>query len=131
MAAPRLAVELAQTRRVVLPPPEMRGRVARASIVGNRLVQVFDAGNDRAAKRLTLPAPTARNYIYFNGGTITFGKLTMRDADLQLIDNDPRDPFDFYPARYHAQLVAGYSKTTPALGLKTYMPDYDDLRRRR
>lgn len=115
----------------ILPPPEIRGRVARASIVGTRLVQVFDAGGQSAPKRLTLPAPTARNYIYFNGGTITFGKLTMRDADLQLIDDDPRDPFDFYPARYHAQLVAGYSKNTPAQGLKTYMPDYDDLRRRR
>jgi hypothetical protein len=52
----------------------------------------------------------------------------MHDADLQLIDADPRDPFDFYPARYNAQLVAGYSKNTPAKGLKTYMPDYDDLR---
>jgi hypothetical protein len=25
-------------------------------------------------------------------------------------------------------LVAGYSKNTPQLGLKTYMPDYDDLK---
>ena len=77
--------------------------------------------------RLTLPSPSARNYVYFGGGTITFGKLTMRDADLQLIDADPRDPFDFFPARYNAQLVAGYSKNTPAKGLKTYMPDFGDL----
>jgi hypothetical protein len=34
----------------------------------------------------------------------------MTDADLQLIDADPRDPFDFYPARYQAQLVAGTRK---------------------
>ena len=53
----------------------------------------------------------------------------MRDADLQLIDADPRDPFDFFPARYNAQLVAGYSKNTPAKGLKTYMPDFDDLQK--
>jgi hypothetical protein len=25
-------------------------------------------------------------------------------------------------------LAAGYSKNTPALGLKTYMPDFNDLR---
>ena len=52
----------------------------------------------------------------------------MHDADLQLIDSDPKDPFDFFPARYSAQLVAGYSKNTPQKGLKTYMPDYGDLR---
>ena len=42
---------------------------------------------------------------------------------------DDRDAFDFYPAKYDAQLVAGYSKNTPAKGLKTYMPDYNDLAR--
>ena len=31
-------------------------------------------------------------------------------------------------ARYNDMLVAGYSKNTPRLGLKTYMPDYDDLK---
>ena len=52
----------------------------------------------------------------------------MTAADLQLIDADERDPFDFYPARYSEQLVAGYSKNTPAKGLATYMPDFADLR---
>lgn len=58
-----------------------------------------------------------------------FGKLTMKGADLQLIDQDPRDAFDFSPAEYNDQLVAGYSKNTARRGLKTYMPDLDDLRR--
>jgi len=113
----------------VLPPPEIRGRVTSVALAGGRLTQVLGTG--RPAKRLRLPSPSARNYIYFSGGTVTFGKLTMTDADLQLIDADPRDPFDFYPARYQAQLVAGYSKNTPAHGLKTYMPDYSDIRRPR
>jgi hypothetical protein len=41
------------------------------------------------------------------------------------------DPFDFFPARYDAPLVAGYSKNTPQHGLKTYIPDFDDLVRRK
>jgi hypothetical protein len=114
----------------VLPPPEMVGRLTRVAIQGNRLVQTIDDPSQGRPSRLVLPSPAARNYIYFGGGTITFGKLTMRDADLQLIDTDPRDPFDFFPARYNAQLVAGYSKNTPAKGLKTYLPDFDDLRKR-
>jgi hypothetical protein len=110
----------------VLPPPEIAGRLVRATVEGNRIVQVFNDGA-AAPENLKRPSPAARNYVYFGGGDIRFGKLTMHDADLQLIDSDPKDPFDFYPARYNAQLVAGYSKNTPQKGLETYMPDYNDL----
>ncbi|PYQ03033.1 MAG: hypothetical protein DMF82_14290, partial [Acidobacteria bacterium] len=37
------------------------------------------------------------------------------------------DPFDFNLDRYNDQLVAGYSKNTPSRGLKTFMPDANDL----
>ena len=43
---------------------------------------------------------------------------------MQLIDADARDPFDFFPARYEAQLVAGYTRNTPRHGLQVFMPDY-------
>jgi hypothetical protein len=110
-----------------LPPPRIRGRLSRAALDGDRLVLVY-APIGRRPVRLAPPDPRAGNYIYFARGHITFGKLTMAEADLQLIDLDPRDPFDFFPARYSRQLVAGYSKNTPRQGLKTYLPDYDDLR---
>jgi hypothetical protein len=115
----------------VLPPPEIVGRLAKVAVQGRRLVQTFEDGSRGRPPRLTPPSPSARNYIYFGGGDITFGKLTMHQADLQLIDLDPRDAFDFYPARYNGQLVAGYSKNTPDKGLKTFMPDFDDLRQSR
>jgi hypothetical protein len=111
----------------VLPPPEIRGRLARVVVDRDRLVLTYAAAGRKAPAPLTLPAPGARHYIYFGGGDITFGKLTMADADLQLIDADTRDAFDFYPAKYNAQLVAGYSKNTPQRGLKTFMPDFNDL----
>jgi hypothetical protein len=111
-------------------PPAIRGRLTQAAITGDALVQTFADGDGRRLTPLKKPAPTARNHIYFGGGDIRFGKLTMSAADLQLIDADPRDPFDFFPAHYNVQLVAGYSKNTPAKGLKTYMPDYEDIRKR-
>jgi hypothetical protein len=114
----------------VLPPPEIVGRLTRVAVQGNKLIQTFDDPSNGRPASLTLPSPAAPNYVYFGGGDIRFGKLTMHDADLQLIDSDPRDAFDFFPARYNAQLVAGYSKNTPAKGLKTYMPDYEDLKKR-
>jgi hypothetical protein len=110
----------------VLPPPEMRGRLSAAFVRGDELVQII--GEKRNLPELTRPDPKARNYVYFHGSDIRFGKLTMSDADLQLIDADPSDPFDFFPERYKAQLVAGYSKNTPSGGLRTYMPDYGDLK---
>jgi len=115
----------------VLPPPEITGRLSRVAVVGNRLVQTFAPAEGERVPALRPPGVSARNYVYFSGGTIRFGKLTMSDADLQLIDADMKDPFDFFPGRYHEQLVAGYSKNTPRLGLKTYMPDFSDLRRSR
>jgi hypothetical protein len=108
----------------MLPAPATRGKLTKAVVRGDRLVQVF--GRGAAAS-----AGGRGNYIWFHGGAIRFGKLTMTEADLKLIDMDPRDPFDFYSARYNEQLVAGYSKNTIDHALRTYMPDYDDLKHKR
>jgi hypothetical protein len=113
----------------ILPPPELQGRLAKVEIVGQQLHQVFSSADSKSAAVLTPPDPKARNYVYFYGSSIRFGKLTMTGSDLQLIDADERDPFDFYPAKYEAQLIAGYSKNTPSRALKTFMPDYNDLGR--
>jgi len=111
-----------------LPPPEIRGHLSRVMVAGGKLVQTFASPGRRRAS-LRPPDPLAPNYVYFAGGDIRFGKLTMSRADLQLIDLDRGDVFDFFPAHYDTQLVAGYSKNTPQKGLKTYMPDYNDLTR--
>jgi hypothetical protein len=65
----------------------------------------------------------------WRGGQLAFGKLTMTETDLELVDEDPRDPFDFSVDRWNEQLVAGYSKTTSTRGLRAHMPDFDDLKR--
>ena len=108
----------------MLPPPATRGKLTKVLVRGDRLVQVFGRGAAAAAAG-------RGNYIWFRGGTIRFGKLTMSEADLKLIDSDPKDPFDFYSARYNQQLVAGYSKNTPDHALRTYMPDFNDLQQKR
>jgi hypothetical protein len=52
----------------------------------------------------------------------------MDDTDMVLIDMDPKDPFDFFLDHYKEQLVAGYTKETPAFGLRVYMRDFNKLR---
>jgi len=54
--------------------------------------------------------------MYFRGGRLRFGKLTMQDTDLMLVDAAPADPFRFNLAEYARQLVAGYSKTLRTRG---------------
>jgi hypothetical protein len=107
-----------------LPPPATEGRVKTVRIEGERLLMSAIGPATPPVKPTRRPEPAARNFIYFYGGTITFGKLTMRDADMQLVDADARDAFDFFPDRYFRQLVAGYSRTTERGGLKVVMPDY-------
>ena len=63
----------------------------------------------------------------YRGARLRFGKLTMSDTDLTLIDMDPEDPLDFYLDHYWDQLAAGYSKITHSFGLHTYCRDYNKL----
>jgi hypothetical protein len=111
-----------------LPPPRIRGRVTRAWIEGGLVFEQIGT----AAPQHAIAPPDRRfaNYMYYRGGTLRFGKLTMTDADLLLVDDDPDDPFDFSPAQYNDQLMAGYSKNTASHGLITHMPDLNDLMRR-
>ena len=110
---------------LLLPAPSMRGAITNARIEGDAIVQTFGTG----AVRHLSPPPISKNYIYWRGSSLAFGKLTMTETDLELIDQDPKDPFDFNVEHWNDQLVAGYSKTTSARGLKAHMPDYSDLKR--
>jgi hypothetical protein len=110
---------------VVLPAPSIRGRLTAVRIQGNEMVQTFGSRSSRpVASR-----PLSANHIYWRGSQLSFGKLTMTDTDLELVDADPKDPFDFSIDHWNAQLVAGYSKTLPNRGLKAFMPDYNELGR--
>jgi hypothetical protein len=116
------------TPTAVLPPPATEGSVKNVRVSGNELVMSLTGTATPPPRPKTLPDPGSRNYVYFHGGIVRFGKLTMTDADLQLTDADPADPFDFYPNRYLVQLVAGYSKTTQRGGLRVRMPDYAEVK---
>jgi hypothetical protein len=111
-----------------LPPPRIRGKLTKAWIADGVVFEQF--GDEKPTRSITPPV-ASRNFMYYRGGTLRFGKLTMVDTDLLLVDDDPSDPFDFSPAQYKDQLVAGYSKTTADNGLVTHMPDLSDVAKRR
>jgi hypothetical protein len=110
----------------ILPAPHIQGKVTAVRLQGNDIVQVFGKpqGENFGAKQ-------GGNYLAFRHGELRFGKLTMRDSDLIMIDEDSRDPFDFYIDHYQEQLIAGYTKLTPDFGLRAYARDYNKLHLRR
>jgi hypothetical protein len=105
----------------ILPLPKIQGRLTAVQLKGGTILQRFGKAQ---------PALPPGNYMTYRGGRLRFGKLTMNDTDMQLIDLDPGDPFDFYLTHYKDQLVAGYTKTTPAFGLRVFMRDYNKLKKR-
>lgn len=108
--------------QTLLPPPHIAGEVTDVRLENNNIVQIF--GHESASARMRVPAV---NYMAYRGNLLRFGKLTMSDTDMVLIDMDPRDPFDFYLDHYRKQLVAGYTKETPSFGLRVFMRDYNKL----
>jgi hypothetical protein len=110
---------------LMLPPPQMRGRITAVRTEGDQIIQIF--GNEAPDSAKARPRS---NYMAYRGGILRFGKLTMNDTDMQLIDEDPSDPFEFFPEHYNDQLVAGYSKTTVSGGLRVYMPDWGKIPKR-
>jgi len=97
------------------------GKVQVPALI-DEIVQTFGQ-----QKRGWTPQMPHANYMAYRGGVLRFGKLTMTDTDMRLIDADPTDPFDFFPDHYNEHLVAGYSKTTASGGLLVYMPDYNKI----
>ena len=73
----------------LLPPPRIKGRLTRTWIENGLVVQQFGAPVKRP---LTPPNGRFSNYMYYRGGTLRFGKLTMVDTDMVLVDADQKDP---------------------------------------
>jgi hypothetical protein len=116
----------------IVPPPTIEGRLASIRVEGGEVVEEFARTADDSVFGGSVTADSAaRNYVYFRGGRLRFGRLLMTDTDLLIADADPRDPFDLYLARYADQLVAGFSRTLADSGLRVTMPDYASLARTR
>ena len=110
---------------LMLPLPRNKGHLKSIEVENGELTQVFFSKSALPLK----PYYENTNYMYFRGGNLTFGKLTMKGTDIEIIDNDPKDPFDFFNDHYFEQLIAGYHKTTLDDGLIIYMPDYSDIKK--
>jgi hypothetical protein len=112
----------------IIPNPVVDGKLKSVRIEGAYLVQeFFHTPDDTIFGSFVRPDPDLKNFIYFRGGSLRFGRLTMSDTDLMIRDADERDPFDLYFPEYNRQLVAGHSNTLPSKGLLATMVDFGKL----
>src|SRR5262249_21257949 len=74
----------------ILPPPHVLGKVTSVRIAGDTIAVTFGSSEKK------YPGEFQKgNYMSYQGNRLRFGKLTMNDTDLMLVDTDPNDPLDF------------------------------------
>ena len=96
-------------------------RDSAAGASGNSAATAMAAGGEAR------DGPVSGNYMVFRGNRVRFGKLTMENTDLAVIDLDAGDPLDWDQDSYQDQLVAGYSRSTNEFGLRAYVRDFAKL----
>jgi hypothetical protein len=109
------------------PPPHIVGHITAVHLIrsaqGLAIETIYDhAGDD------TREEEKWRDFLKLTGGTLRFGRLTMHDVDLILIDEASKDPyFHLDLAHYQIQLVHGITRVTPEAGLQIFMPSLDQM----
>jgi hypothetical protein len=106
----------------ILPPPHIHGRISSVTASGSDLTVIY--GN---AKNDEEKLAQWHNFLRLTGGTLDFSKLTMRKADLTMIDASQDPWFDLDLANYQEQLVYGITRITRDEGVEMYMPDLNRL----
>jgi hypothetical protein len=109
----------------ILPPPAITGHLTALRVDGDELLQTY--GSVGARPPLFPPDTAAPGYMFYKGGTLHFGKLNMSDAEMEVVDLRPSGFFGFSLDRYKEQLVAGYERTLPDMGLLVYMLGVEKL----
>ena len=107
----------------LLPPPHIRGQVSAVQIASNSILIMFGDGGTSSSSE------EKGNYMQFEGNRVQFGKITMDNTDLTILDMDAGDPLDWSQDSYREQLVQGYAKVKENLGLRAYVKDYSKLSR--
>ncbi len=108
--------------QTLLPPPHIRGQLTLVHVVNPDLELVYGD----AAKEVER-VEQWRNFLHLQGGTLDFGKLTMHQLDLIMIDTSKDAWFDLDLEHYQQQLIHGYTRVTPDAALQIFMPDLRDL----
>jgi hypothetical protein len=105
--------------------PRLYGHVVGVRLEGDNVIETFAPDNASGNYPKPLEPPLSRlAFMYFHGGTIRFGKLTMDNTELEIVSTHRQDWLDFDLDHYNDQLTTGCAKTTPSFALIVSVPDY-------
>ncbi|WP_263410542.1 hypothetical protein [Terriglobus tenax] len=107
-----------------LPPPHIHGQITSITATGQELIVVYGKADAETDEQ---KLAQWHNFLRLVGGTIDFGKLTMRQADLTMIDATDDPWFELDLTNYQAQLVYGSTRITEKAGIEVYMPNLKNL----
>jgi hypothetical protein len=106
----------------LLPAPHIHGILTLVRVANPDIEVMYgDAQNDATRTEQW------HNFLALKGGSVDFGKLTMHNVDLIMIDASKDAWFDLDLVNYQAQVVNGYTRITPQAGLEIFMPGLDQL----
>jgi hypothetical protein len=106
----------------LLPPPHIRGHLTQVSVESPDIQAAYGDAKDDVER-----AEVWRNFCSLRGGVIDFGKITMNNVDLMMIDISKDPWFDLDLVNYREQFASGYTRMTANSGLQIFMPDRRDL----
>lgn len=113
------------------PPPRIVGPVVDARVEHGALHLRFGRApglTTGADQDPAPPEPEHPNRIWMHGGVLVIGRLTMDPTEMEIVDVDPADPFDFQNTRFgKQQLPHGGERVLPDGGLVVYMRDWEDI----
>lgn len=108
--------------QMLLPPPHIHGHITSVQLMNDRARVIYGNATESAEQLAQW-----HNFLRLSGGTVSFGKLTMKQADLTLVDATNDAWFDLDLVNYQTQLIYGTMRTTAQAGVEIYMPDLDHL----
>jgi hypothetical protein len=104
------------------PAPHIRGQLTSVRIINPDFQQIYGNAQEDVTR-----VEQWRNFMHLQGGTLDFGKLTMRHVDLMMVDLSKNAWFDLDLTNYQDQLVHGYTRMTPEAGLQIFMPSLEEI----
>jgi len=105
----------------LFPPPHIDGKISTVHVM-SKWIELEFAGKDPAFSNI--PQSGASNFIYLQGGNAQFGKIGMLGAQVQVIDKNPRDLFQFSLLNYLSYLPHSDVQLTDMGGAVLVMPDH-------
>jgi len=110
----------------IFPPPRLVGRIGYLKMIDDSLILGFN-GKKPPGKPKFLKK-NAKNFVFMSRGKIQMKSLLINESSMQLIDQDPKDFFDFSLKQYISSVTTG-AKTyiLPDMSILMYVRDYTDI----